>query len=219
LLFAFFVVMYALSQINEGKYRVLANSLKAAFHAVPGQAAGSPVSVVPGQPLVVPQKTPEQIRLEEMKRRRMEQIRAMARQIMETLAPLVRGGQVRVTEGALGFTVEINASVLFEPGEARLEADAVRSLTAIAKILAPSEFPIVIEGHTDNIPISSTQFPSNWELSGTRASSVVRLFIVSDPRTSACLFWARQRNECDTVDEIGSGEHNVFVRFLGSYAF
>jgi chemotaxis protein MotB len=175
LLFAFFVVMYAISQVNEGKYRVLANSLNQAFSVIPGAAAGPQVEV-PGRLVAVPKKSPEEIRMEQLKRRNMERMRSMARAIMDALAPLVKGGQVRVTEGPIGITVEINASVLFQPGEARLEAEAVRALTAIAQILASSDFPIIVEGHTDNVPITTMQFPSNWELSGVRASSVVRLF-------------------------------------------
>ena len=66
---------------------------------------------------------------------------------------------------------------LFSSGDARLGTEAVRALTAVAKILAPTDFPITVEGYTDNTPINTPQFPSNWELSGVRASSVVRLFI------------------------------------------
>ena len=219
LLFAFFVVMYGLSQVNEAKYKVLASALKAAFHVAPGATEGLPDAVVPGdllapptaqkelqdkrkmrsQPGAVAPKTQEEIKKEEMRRRDMERMRSMAREILAALAPLVKGGQVRVTEGPIGITVEINASVLFEPGEVRPGADAVRSLSAIAHILGPSEFPIIVEGHTDNIPISTAQFPSNWELSGMRASSVVRLFInngVAGNRLSA-VGYADQRPIAD----------------------
>jgi len=67
--------------------------------------------------------------------------------------------------------------VLFASGDARLDPGAVRALSAVARVLAPTDFPVIVEGHTDNTPINTPQFPSNWELSGMRASSVVRLFI------------------------------------------
>ena len=177
LLFAFFVVMYSISQVNEGKYKVLANSINAAFHAIPGASAGVLPSTVPAQPIVPPTKTPSEIRLEQMKRQNQERMRSIAQAIIEALRPLVKDGKVRVTEGALGITVEVNASILFQPGESRMEESAIRSMTTLGQILAIANFPVQVEGFTDNIPISTTQFPSNWELSGARASSVVRLFI------------------------------------------
>jgi chemotaxis protein MotB len=177
LLFAFFVVMYSISQVNEGKYKVLANSINAAFHAIPGASAGVLPSTLPAQPVVPPTKTPSEIKLEQMKRANQDRMRNIAQAILEALRPLVKDGKVRVTEGALGITVEVNASVLFAPGESRMEESAVRSMTALGQILAVTNFPIVVEGYTDNVPISTPQFPSNWELSGARASSVVRLFI------------------------------------------
>jgi chemotaxis protein MotB len=123
----------------------------------------------------------------------------MAKELTDALAPLVKEGQVRITEGALGITIDINANVLFAPGDARLGQDAVRALIAVAQILAPTDFPITVEGHTDNTPISTPQFPSNWELSGMRASSVVRLFIDAgvDPRRLTATGYADQRPIAD----------------------
>ncbi len=178
LLFAFFVVMYAVSSINEGKYRVLSDSIVSAFRNAPDSAPNAQSSgeqmpvlmlprITPSKPVITPNQPPK------IK----EKMRNMAQEIRDALAPLVKDGQVWITEGAQGITIEINASVLFLPGDARLAEDAVRALTIVAKILAPTDFPIIVEGHTDNLPINTPQFPSNWELSGVRASSVVRLFI------------------------------------------
>jgi chemotaxis protein MotB len=177
LLFAFFVVMYSISQVNEGKYKVLANSINAAFHAIPGASAGVLPSTVPAQPIVPSTKTPSEIKLEQMKRQNQERMRNIAQAILQALRPLVKDGKVRVTEGAMGITVEVNASILFQPGESQMQDSAVRSMTTLGQILALTDFPVKVEGYTDNIPINTAQFPSNWELSGARASSVVRLFI------------------------------------------
>ena len=121
------------------------------------------------------------------------------------LAPLVREGQVRITEGALAVTVDINASVLFAPGDARLDFGAVQALTAVARILAPTDFPVTVEGHTDNTPIATPMFPSNWELSGMRASAVVRLFIDQgvDPRRLTATGYADQRPVDDNASPEG----------------
>lgn len=175
LLFAFFVVMYAISSLNEGKYRVLSNSLTGAF----------------GKLLVVPQPTESaipdpKIKLdplpiekrkhnEQMQRER-ERMTTMAKDIMNLLEPLVRDGKVRVSQSSRGITVEINASLLFAPGDANLNADSIQALKAIAGVLKNDNHAIQIEGHTDNLPIKNPVFPSNWELSAVRASTVARLF-------------------------------------------
>ncbi|MBU0752744.1 MAG: flagellar motor protein MotD [Gammaproteobacteria bacterium] len=203
LLFAFFVVMYAISQVNDGKYRVLSDTLSSAFRT-PGGSSGALVQINPNapSPLAIPvRKNPAQIKAEENKRQNKEKMRNMAKELMDALGPLVQNGQVRVTEGAMGITIEINASVLFPTGEARLDITAVRALVAVAQILGPTEFPVTVEGHTDNAPINTPQFPSNWELSGARAASVVRLFIDSgvDPRRMTALGFADQRPVADNA--------------------
>ena len=95
---------------------------------------------------------------------------------MDVMAPLIEQGKVRVIETSRGVTIEINDSVLFSPGQALLQPPVVKAMKSIADVLAPTEFPITIEGHTDNVPIKTVQFPSNWELSAVRATTVLRLF-------------------------------------------
>lgn len=186
LLFAFFVVMYSLSSINEGKYRVLSDSLVQAFRSININESGQqivlpPVSVVsPAVPSPMsPARTPEDEAAEAKRQQTAQRMRNMAEEIRRVLSPLTQNGQVSISEGAFGIAVEINASVLFAPGEATLGRPAVSALAAVAQVLAGAEFPITVEGHTDNMPISNARFPSNWELSAVRASSVVRLFIES----------------------------------------
>lgn len=208
LLFAFFVVMYAISQVNEGKYRVLSDTLSSAFRHVPGTASGVQTTVNPNSPtpIAIPFRRPNLgIKTDETQRVKKEKLRNMAKEINAALAPLVKEGQVRITEGALGITVEINASVLFAPGDARLDIGAVQALRAVADVLAPTDFPITVEGHTDNTPISTPQFPSNWELSGMRASSVVRLFIDNgvNPRRLTATGFADQRPVDDNATPEG----------------
>lgn len=203
LLFAFFVVMYAVSSVNEGKYRVLSDSIVSAFRNVPGATITPPAVLESSTQVVVrPQIVPNKPALAAgQKGQAKEAMRNMAQEIKDALGPLIKDGQVRVTEGPMGITIEINASVLFLPGDARLGEEAVRALTVVGQILATTDFPITVEGHTDNIPINTLQFPSNWELSGVRASSVVRLFIdtgVAASRLTATGY-ADQRPVADNV--------------------
>jgi len=208
LLFAFFVVMYAVSSVNEGKYRVLSDSISSAFKNIPGNTSGAQVAINPNapMPIAIPLRRAQPgVKTDETTRVNRDKIRSMAKEVKEALAPLVRNGQVRVTEGARGFTVEINASVLFAPGDATLDPAAVRALTAVAQVLAGATFPVIVEGHTDNIPISTPLFPSNWELSGVRASSVVRLFIDNgvDSRRLTATGYADQRPVADNTTPEG----------------
>lgn len=174
LLFAFFVVMYALSSLNEGKYRVLSNSLVNAF----GRVQSAPIKGEPQPtPVGLPRALPPRQRTSEAVRREREQLTGVARSIQQVMAPLVQQGKVRVTQNARGVSVEINASVLFAPGDAKLSEESVQALKAVAEVLKDDAHAIQVEGHTDSVPIRNAQFPSNWELSSVRASSVVRLFI------------------------------------------
>lgn len=179
LLFAFFVVMYAISSVDERKYRVLADSLGNAFGKGPVNAPVIREKPPPGLPML-PLRSPslhKQRAAEAAVRRERETMTAIARSLLKALAPLVSEGKVRVTQTTRGVSVEINASVLFAPGEAKLSAQSDQALTAVAQVLKDDFHAIQVEGHTDNIPISNAAFPSNWELSAVRASSVVRLFL------------------------------------------
>jgi chemotaxis protein MotB len=178
LLFAFFVVMYAISQLNEGKYRVLSDALLKAFQP---DRQGERTIVPPLHPHQAPPGNgvvpPIRPTGEGEAGRSYERMRTLARDVVNALDPMVKSGQVRVTESGRGLAVELNASVLFTAGEAELQTQAQPSLDALARVLAPLPNDIEVEGHTDNLPITTSRYPSNWELSSARASSVVRLLI------------------------------------------
>jgi chemotaxis protein MotB len=176
LLFAFFVVMYALSSVNEGKYRTFSNSLGSAFGKAPIATLSTlPKINEPSYPLVRPKL--QKLRMSEPLRREKESMTRIAHSILQILAPLVDQGKVRVTETSRGISVEINASVLFAPGDATLSTESNQVLKAVATVMKDDAHAIQVEGHTDSIPIGNALFPSNWELSAVRASRVVRLFM------------------------------------------
>lgn len=180
LLFAFFVVMYAISSVNEGKYRILSNSLGIAFSGVTPKAPAlkDPAESHPPA-LTLPIPTQAQRAKDAAVKREKIRMTNIARDLLKAMAPLISEGKVRVTQTNRGVSVEINASVLFAQGEAKLNAQSEAALRAVAQVLKNVDNDIQVEGHTDNIPINNAMFPSNWELSAVRASSVVRLFIDS----------------------------------------
>lgn len=196
LLFAFFVVMYSVSQVNEGKYRVLSDSLVNAFKTTPTAATpispalridasikgSSNVAQVPvlKQTIFARKLDPAQ---EAHQKQQKEKMKGVAEALLKAMEPLVKEGQVRVSQSVHGIAIEINASVLFAPGQATLEPGSIKALRAVGGVLAKVPNDIQVEGFTDNTPINTPAFPSNWELSTARASSVVRLLAESGAPT------------------------------------
>lgn len=186
LLFAFFVVMYAVSAVNQNKYKQLANSLGSAFGSSKlvqdGQLEGGSQGKVEGISEGIEQRGDSfikpfaavQLRNEKWRRER-EAMTAMALDVSRALSPLIEQGSVRVLQNNRGIRIDIESSVLFAPGSANLEVGALPPLLEVAGMLAGKPNAIQVEGHTDNIPIRNYLFYSNWELSAVRASSVVRL--------------------------------------------
>ena len=168
LLFAFFVVMYAISSVNEGKYRVFSHSLGSAF-------GGSGSQATVGEPQVIHLPDIIQRKRAEAQRRERERLARMSSDLIRALGPLVKSGKVRITQTGQGITIDIDTSVLFEEGDAALQLDALDPLRQIAGVLKNDKHAVQVEGHTDTTPIATPRFASNWELSAVRAGSVVRL--------------------------------------------
>ncbi len=222
LLFAFFVVMYAVSSVSENKYQVLSDSLVNAFNNESSEpvVSSSPIlsPIAMQQPIPVDSKiiTDEKkvLRVE-----RKEKMKHMAKDILQALAPLIQNGKVRVTQSIQGITVEINASVLFSPGQAKLEESSLLALRAVAHVVKDHEHEIHVEGHTDNMPISTANFPSNWELSTARSSSVIRLFVengVAPHRLTALGYGENRSVESNDTSEGRKRNRRVAVMILSA---
>ncbi len=214
LLFSFFVVMYAISTLSESKYKVLSDSLVQAFRhdrVVTAQTTGlAPINRTTAAP------TRRSPRVQDMARYKQEQkLLGIAEKITSALSALMQTGQVKLTQLPHGLAVEINASVLFAPAQAAIQPDVVPALADVAHTLAGVDNVIHIEGHTDNLPISTPQYPSNWELSGARASSVVRLFAangIAPSRLRAVGF--AENKPIDSNDTVEGRQHNRRVTLL-----
>lgn len=166
LLFAFFVVMYSISSVNEGRFRTVSDSIKAALHPIVSPPAiPTPFQVGNNKPSsIVPNVVPSR----DMAVRRLQQA-------LKTLQASVRPETVQITEpGDSTIVLSLPELVLFESGAATLRAEAMPFLQALAEALIELDRQIKVQGHTDNVPMRSAQFPSNWELSAIRAVMVVR---------------------------------------------
>ena len=177
LLFAFFVVMYAISSVNEGKYKIFSTSLITAFgnRGTPRQEAVSPTSE---QDMLlkslVARRDAKQVEQQNKQRAYMQSV---AKNLNHAMEPLITSGQVSVSQTSRGVVLDIKASALFNEGDAELQGNSIKTLAEVARILGEGDQAVEVEGHTDDTPIKNKRFPSNWELSSARASSVVRLFI------------------------------------------
>lgn len=175
LLFAFFVVMYSISSVNEGKYKVFSDSLSIAFTNQPKSASEGLLK--PEEQRLRALVDRRTARLGEQQRKIQEQMKKIAGNLGQVMAPMVNQGQVNIVQTRRGVVLDISASALFRAGEASLQPSSIEVLKQMATVLGKEDYAIEVEGHTDDVPIATAQFPSNWELSTARASSVVRLLI------------------------------------------
>lgn len=167
LLFAFFVVMYSVSAVNEGKFRTVSESIKAALNPFPAP----PTSM---QPFVMGDNKPASINppLLDAKEPVIRRIRDIVKSMLQT-SQADRAPIVEERNGELVLTIP--DAVLFKSGEATLLPEALPFLRALADVLVELNKQVRVEGHADNVPIRTVQFPSNWELSATRAVMIVRV--------------------------------------------
>jgi chemotaxis protein MotB len=169
LLFAFFVVMYSVSSVNEGKYRTVSDSIKAALNPITSTASTRmPFSIGNTKPRLI---NPEMISANEPVIRRIRQI---MKKLQADLKPELQDVSIMET-GNGTIVINLPESVLFNSGEARVKSEALPFLQSLAEILVEMDRHIRVLGHTDNVPIRTAQFPSNWELSAARAVMVVRI--------------------------------------------
>ncbi len=204
LLFAFFVVMYSISSVNEAKYAHLSEALEEAFSQEteqsetvdpvepqidnkpddanqkviePIQIGEPPTSL---KPIILENPTREeqikqhQLSEEILKERR--QLNLISDKFADVLQPYLENQLVEVKKKDFWIELEMNSQLLFLSGEAELSRKASPIIKKIADVIRPMPNVINIEGHTDNIPIDTVEFPSNWDLSSARATSVVREF-------------------------------------------
>jgi len=232
LLLALFVVLYSMSSVNEGKYRVLSDSLNEAFGGAP--RAAQPIQIgentprgtanalitllprpgaVPVRTLRPPLPTAGQPRGGE------RDIRRMAADVQKAMGSLIDRKLVSVRSNGLTLEIEIRADILFPSGVAEVSAAAKPVLARVSSILKDFPNPLRVEGHTDNLPIATLAYPSNWQLSSARAASVVALFMSEglDPtRMSVAGFGEYQPKATNDSAEGRNANRRVLIVVLGS---
>ncbi|MDD4904926.1 flagellar motor protein MotD [Methylobacter sp. G7] len=230
LLFAFFVVMYSISSVNEGKYKTLSDSLGEAFsnkeqqgnEIAPIQIGTLPTTIQP-----IPLENPTTVEVEERRElseeilKERKQLSQVSGQFEQVLAPFIKDNLVSVKKNDYWIELEMNSEMLFLSGEAELSKKAIPVLKKIVEVINPLPNMINIEGHTDNIPIDNIKFRSNWDLSSARATSVVHEFVkegINPPRLSA-IGYGEFHPIDDNKIEAGRFKNRRVVLVLMSQAF
>ncbi len=201
LLMSFFVLLLSFSEMDVIKFKQIAGSLKTAFgvqREIKLEDAPKGTSVIkqefsPGRP------TPtllDQIRQQASRAaadQAQQEIEQQAEQLKEALAKEIRAGQIDVEAKPDGILIRIQQEGSFPSGGAGLRDQFKPVLDRIADKLKASDSTIVVSGHTDDVPIDTARFPSNWYLSAARAANVVHHFTQSaglDPKRIAIRAYA-----------------------------
>ena len=216
LLFALFMVLFSISSVNTSKFEALQKSLNDAFSGAvldggksmlsAGSSADETAqsSVQPPLPTlraltdVTGADTSKQSAAEAEKKAKQEEqdFRALKRRIDDLAKDAGLAGKVNVTIRRRGLVIQLlTDKVFFQSGSATLKPYAKGLVDKIAVVVrGEREHPIVVEGHTDSQPISGSQYPSNWELSGARAGAVIRAFTTNgvNPRRVSGGMYASQ---------------------------
>lgn len=192
LLFAFFTSMYAISSVNEGKFRVLSESLAISFnsslHNSTGERSNGASFVKQGSRHIASD-------FRSVFSNRYEKIK-------DALKDLEKNKKLSFVFDENMLTIRISESVLFLAGSDELIDEAHPVLDEVISILKTMPQNVRIEGHTDNIPINTPRFPSNWDLSSARSIAILKYFIKEhgfDPAKLSALGYGEYR-PIDTND-------------------
>ena len=182
LLFAFFVVLFATANADKNKQMQMADAIDAAFKSLgifpdatrapvknPNAATGTekpvmPMNIVMGEDVLAPAKVKDDLE-------------ALRRELAQRLSNQVAQHTVSIQMGRDGLVISLREAGFFDSGSAAPRPDAVPTLREIAASLARTPYDLRVEGHTDNVPIHTDVFDSNWELSSARATRIARLFL------------------------------------------
>jgi chemotaxis protein MotB len=182
LLFAFFVVLYAFAKDDRKKQSDVSGAIEGAFRSMgvfssngqsatrPGKsptandAAEFPIDAVMAQEVLSP-------------RRVQDNLEHIQRDLEQKLAGAIAHHTVSIRMGRDGLVISLREAGFFDSGSAAPRAETLDTLKPIAASVGQTPYDVRVEGHTDNIPIHTDDFDSNWELSSARATRIARLML------------------------------------------
>jgi chemotaxis protein MotB len=196
LLMVFFIILYSMSNVDASKYEAMANSLKIALGSQPqgtglvsqmmtGQRSGNDKQLnLKDKNLAKSMSAKQVLNIKNPKEER--EFNKIIKEIKEyTKAKGLNGIEANLE--ARGVVINLSDKILFESGKADLSPSAKATLDGLGLILLATDRQIKVEGHTDNVPINTPQFPSNWQLSTSRATNVIMHWISTHPKSASKL--------------------------------
>jgi len=192
LLFAFFVVLYSSSQVDQRKVGKLAMAIQVAFQELgvfPAGTSKAPLDTTSPMPFNSVQLIENAERTAALGRiappmkgalgaSSEGDLSGLRQELEKALAPEIKKREVALRVEPHGLVISLREVGFFDSGSARIRVDSEEAFSRIARVLLERPYRIRIEGHTDNVPIHTAQFASNWELSTTRATELVKTLIM-----------------------------------------
>ena len=176
LLMVFFILLFAMGSIEDEKWRLVKESLRSALgsESIPEEGTRQGLDVISAK-------------LREESIDAVDEVGAMVAKEIEEIASEVEefvyknklAGQIQVSSDERGAIITVSDIVLFSPGTAKMSLKGSQVIKQVFELLNQFNYKVKIEGHTDDSPIHTERFPSNWELSASRAAEVARMFVES----------------------------------------
>jgi chemotaxis protein MotB len=207
LLFAFFVVLFASSQSDKKKQLQISAVMQTAFTPLGvfeahsktpplADGSGAPPTVTPAAlPLPLPSTSLQMAETEDT-------LNALLKEQIATRQ--IPAGSVTMRTTPDGLVISLHEAGFFASGSAEVRASSIPMIESLAAVLPPG--PLSIEGHTDNVPIHTTQFATNWELSTARATAIARLLLdhgTTDPASLSAAGYAEFHPVASNASEEG----------------
>ena len=174
LLMVFFILLFAIGTVEQDKWRQIKESLREAL----GADAIEELGTRQGLDVI-------QTQVDEQTVHAVDEVGAMVNREMEDIISEVEefvfknklSGEVRVSSDERGAVITISDVVVFPPGSADMTSRGRKTLRQVFDVLKQFNYNVKVEGHTDNTPIHTLRYPSNWELSASRAAEVAHMLI------------------------------------------
>jgi chemotaxis protein MotB len=203
LLFAFFTTMYAISTVDAQKMGKMVMSMRASFDTSLFEAGSPSLSLgqgsggVGGSPtphdLVATTRVPKEMRLRDQAMQSLQDLKAnlqsksglegikslgaLKREVESLIGTAGLKEKVHTSLDSRGLIISLGEVGFFDSGSDQIKAEGLALLDTLATSMIALENQIRVEGHTDNVPIKGARFPSNWELSTARATSIVAYLV------------------------------------------
>lgn len=205
LLLTFFVLLYSFSTVDAEKFRQITNGFQTMFN---GKADASILefNIASGEaPIVGTSEPVAETPIENQEKKLYDDITAFVKE--NNLE-----NQVNIYENYKGINIELKEAILFDTGKAILRQDSLGVLDKINELINKVTTRVIIEGHTDNLPIKTAQYPSNWHLSSDRAMSVLDYFLITKGQRNPERFSTQAYGEFSPIVPNDTPEHRAMNR-------